>query len=258
MQFGFVVTKVKDSTVNTVNAYKLFLCIVIMCAWTVSLVMLEWSEYHTVRNIIYSHIYLFIKNTSHYTCFNNQYCVIYSFIFLCLQIVLKGMRLTYFIWSLIKCVLDEAPIINVKRKDVLLPSPLPSSCQVYITMILKHLACDRENKWCTKSVAVRNRKSNLGDIVDNMQSSQSWRNLGRRRNTKYSGGSGWWLGKRTFVEGCIQWSIVTRDWVSDLILDQSLETVDNVWVMYFTVSGQSPLLRFPLFMSQRMFGRPCP
>jgi len=49
-------------------------------------------------------------------------------------------------WSLIKCVLDEEPITNVKRKDVLLLSPLPSSCQIYITMILKHLACDRENK----------------------------------------------------------------------------------------------------------------
>jgi len=54
--------------------------------------------------------------------------------------------LAYFMWSLIKCVLDEEPITNVKRKDVLLLSPLPSSCQIYITMILKHLACDRENK----------------------------------------------------------------------------------------------------------------
>lgn len=149
----------------------MFLHILIMCAWAVSLVMLKWSEYHTVRNINYSHIYLFIKITSHYTCFNNRYRVICSFIFLCLKIALEGMRLTYFIWCLIKCVLDEAPIINVKRKDVLLPSPLPSSCQVYITMILKHLASDRENKECTNSVAIRSRKSNLTDIVDNMQSS---------------------------------------------------------------------------------------
>lgn len=136
MQFIFVVTKVKDSAVNTVDAYKFFHCFVIMCARAVSFAMLEWSEYHTVRNVIYSHIYLFIKPTSHYIFFSIQYCVIYSFIFLCLQIVLEGMRLTYFTWSLIKCFLDEVPIINVKRKVVLLPSPLPSSCQVYITPIL--------------------------------------------------------------------------------------------------------------------------
>lgn len=41
MQFIFVVTKVKDSAVNTVDAYKLFHRILIMCARAVSFAMLE-------------------------------------------------------------------------------------------------------------------------------------------------------------------------------------------------------------------------
>lgn len=129
-----------------------------------------WSEYYTVRNIIYSCICLFIKNASHYTYFNNQYCV-NVFLYISVYTNCGWRDETYLIWSLIKCLLNEVLIINVKRKDALFLSPLPSSCQACITMVLNNLVCDRENKWGTKSISVRNRKSNFSDIVNNMQSS---------------------------------------------------------------------------------------